>query len=314
MKRIVLVSGSSNQSLSNQISDYLDVPLVNPQLVRFANGEIFCEIEKHVRGADVFVIQSTCSPVNDNLMELLIMIDALKRASATSITAVIPFYGYARQDRKSSPRTPISAKLVADILTVAGASRVITMDLHAGQIQGFFNIPFDNIFASPVILNYIKKEIFNENTVFVSPDAGGVERVRFYAKKMNAEISMIDKRRTGKNIAEAMNVIGNVNGKECIIIDDMIDTAGTLVEACKALRANGATKIYACATHPVFSGPAIQRIIGCSELDRVIVTDTIPLTAEAKATAKIKVLSTAELLAKAIHRTFNNDSVSSLFI
>lgn len=314
MKRIVLVSGSSNQALSNQISDYLDVPLVNPQLVRFANGEIFCEIEKHVRGADVFIIQSTSTPVNDNLMELLIMIDALKRASATSITAVIPFYGYARQDRKASPRTPISAKLVADLLTVAGATRVVTMDLHAGQIQGFFNIPFDNIYASPVILNYIKKEIFTENTIFISPDAGGVERVRFYAKKLNADIAMIDKRRTGKNIAEAMNVIGNVSGKECIIIDDMIDTAGTLVEACKALRKHGATKIYACATHPVFSDPAIKRIGECGELDRVIVTDTIPLSEAAKNCDKIKVLSTAELLAKAIHRTFNNDSVSSLFV
>jgi ribose-phosphate pyrophosphokinase len=247
-------------------------------------------------------------------MELLIMIDALKRASATSITAVIPFYGYARQDRKVSPRTPISAKLVADLLTVAGASRVVTMDLHAGQIQGFFNIPFDNIYASPVILNYIKKEIFTENTIFVSPDAGGVERVRFYAKKLNADIAMIDKRRTGKNIAEAMNVIGNVSGKECIIIDDMIDTAGTLVEACKALRKHGATKIYACATHPVFSDPAIKRIGECAELDRVIVTDTIPLSETAKKCDKIKLLSTAELLAKAIHRTFNNDSVSSLFI
>jgi ribose-phosphate pyrophosphokinase len=314
LKRIVLVSGSSNQSLSNHISDYLDVPLVNPQLVRFANGEIFCEIEKHVRGADVFVIQSTCSPVNDNLMELLIMIDALKRASASSITAVIPFYGYARQDRKSSPRTPISAKLVADIITVAGATRVITMDLHAGQIQGFFNIPFDNIYASPVLLNYIKKELFKENTIFVSPDAGGVERVRSYAKKLNSDIAMIDKRRTGKNIAEAMNVVGSVAGKECIIIDDMIDTAGTLVEACRALRKFGATKIYACATHPVFSNPAIKRISECEELDRVIVTDTIPLTDEAKKCSKIVVLSTAELLSKAIHRTFNNDSVSSLFV
>jgi ribose-phosphate pyrophosphokinase len=247
-------------------------------------------------------------------MELLIMIDALKRASAASITAVIPFYGYARQDRKASPRTPISAKLVADIVTVAGATRVVTMDLHAGQIQGFFNIPFDNIFASPVLLQYIKKEIFTENSVFVSPDAGGVERVRFYAKKLNSEIAMIDKRRTGKNIAEAMNVIGNVEGKECIIIDDMIDTAGTLVEACKAIKRNGATKIYACATHAVFSDPAIKRITECAELDRVIVTDTIQMSEAAKKCDKIKVLSTAELLAKAIHRTFNNDSVSSLFI
>ncbi len=314
MKRIVLVSGTSNLTLSNQISDFLDVPLVNPQIVRFANGEIFCEIEKHVRGADVFVIQSTSGPVNDNLMELLIMIDALKRASATSITAVMPFYGYARQDRKSAPRTPISAKLVADLLTVAGATRIVTMDLHAGQIQGFFNIPFDNIYASPVLLTYIKKEIFTENSIFISPDAGGVERVRSYAKKLNADIAMIDKRRTGKNIAEAMNVIGNVSGKECIIIDDMIDTAGTLVQACKALRANGATKIYACATHPIFSPPAIQRISECDELDRVIVTDTIPLHEDALKCSKIVLLSTAELLSKAIHRTFNNDSVSSLFV
>ena len=314
MKRIVLVSGSSNPSLANQISEFLDVPLVNPQLVRFANGEIFCEIESHVRGADVFVIQSTSSPVNDNLMELLIMIDALKRASAASITAVIPFYGYARQDRKASPRTPISAKLVADIVTVAGATRVVTMDLHAGQIQGFFNIPFDNIYASPVLLQYIKKELFTENSVFISPDAGGVERVRFYAKKLNTEIAMIDKRRTGINIAQAMNVIGNVEGKECIIIDDMIDTAGTLVEACKALKKNGATKIYACSTHGVFSDPAIKRISECTELDRVIVTDTIQMSEAAKECDKIKVLPTAELLAKAIHRTFNNDSVSSLFI
>lgn len=314
MKRIVLVSGSSNQSLARSISDYLDVPLIDPQLVRFANGEIFCEMEKNVRGADVFVVQSTCAPVNDHMMELLIMIDALKRASASSITVVNPFYGYARQDRKVSPRTPISAKLVADLLTVAGATRVITMDLHAGQIQGFFNIPFDNIYASPVILDYIQKEIYNENTVFVSPDAGGVERVRFYAKKLNCDIALIDKRRTGKNVAQAMSVIGNIQDKECIIVDDMIDTAGTLVEACRVLREKGATKVYACATHPVFSKPAIERISNCAELDRVIVTDTIPLTEEARQIAKIKVLSTSELLAKAIHRTFNNDSVSSLFI
>jgi ribose-phosphate pyrophosphokinase len=275
---------------------------------------MFCEIEKNVRGADVFVVQSTCAPVNDHLMELLIMIDALKRASASSITVVMPFYGYARQDRKVSPRTPITAKLVADILTVAGSTRVITMDLHAGQIQGFFNIPFDNIYASPVILDYIQKEIYNENSVFVSPDAGGVERVRFYAKKLNCDIALIDKRRTGKNIAEALSVIGNIQGKECIIVDDMIDTAGTLVEACRVLREKGATKVFACATHPVFSKPAIERIANCAELDRVIVTDTIPLTDEARQISKIKVLSTSELLSKAIHRTFNNDSVSSLFI
>lgn len=315
MKRLVLVSGSSNPSLASQISSYLKEPLVDPQLVRFANGEIFCEIEQHVRGADVFVIQSTSSPVNDNLMELLIMIDALKRASASSITAVLPFYGYSRQDRKSSPRTPISAKLVADLVTVAGATRVITMDLHAGQIQGFFNIPFDNIYAAPVLVEYIKNQIYTSNSIFISPDAGGVERVRAFAKKCNnTEMAMIDKRRTGKNQAKAMNVIGSVAGKECIIIDDMIDTAGTLIEACRALKANGATKVYACATHAVFSRPALERIRECEELDQVIVTDTILLSEEAKKIDKIKVLSAAELLAEAIRRTFNNDSVSSLFI
>lgn len=314
MKRIVLVSGTSNPSLSREISEFLDVALVDPQIVRFANGEIYCEIEKNVRGADVFVLQSTCTPVNDNLMELLVCIDALKRASASSITAVMPHFGYSRQDRKASPRTPISAKLVADLLTVAGATRVITMDLHAGQIQGFFNIPFDNIFASPVLLDYIKKEIHGPKSIFVSPDAGGVERVRHYAKKLDSDIAMIDKRRTGRNVAKAMNIIGDVQGKECIIVDDMIDTAGTLIEACKALKDHGATKVFACATHPIFSGPAIERISSSTELDQVIVTNTIPLSNLAKGVDKIKCLSVAELLAKAIHRTFNNDSVSSLFI
>lgn len=314
MRRIVLVSGTSNPHLSKKISEFLDVPLVNPQLRRFANGEIYCEIEKNVRGADVFVIQSTCTPVNESLMELLIIVDALKRASANSITAVVPHYGYSRQDRKSSPRTPITAKLVADMITVAGASRVVTMDLHAGQIQGFFNIPFDNIFASPVILEWVQKNLDPKNLITVSPDAGGVERVRYYAKHMNAEMALIDKRRTGPNVAEAMNVIGDVNGKDCIIIDDMIDTAGTLVQAVKALRKNGAKKIYAAATHPVFSDPAIQRIGECAELEAVIVTDTIPLSENARKLDKIKVVTVADILAKAIHRTFNHDSVSSLFI
>lgn len=314
MRRIVLVSGTSNPHLSKKISEFLDVPLVNPQLRRFANGEIYCEIEKNVRGADVFVIQSTCTPVNESLMELLIIVDALKRASANSITAVVPHYGYSRQDRKSSPRTPITAKLVADMITVAGASRVVTMDLHAGQIQGFFNIPFDNIFASPVLLEWVQKNLDPKNLITVSPDAGGVERVRYYAKRMNADLALIDKRRTGPNVAEAMNVIGDVNGKDCIIIDDMIDTAGTLVQAAKALRKNGAKKIYAAATHPVFSDPAIQRIAECAELEAVIVTDTIPLSEQAKKLDKIKVVTTADILAKAIHRTFNHDSVSSLFI
>jgi ribose-phosphate pyrophosphokinase len=311
---MVLVSGTSNPTLSKKISEFLDVPLVNPQLRRFANGEVYCEIEKNVRGADVFVIQSTCAPVNENLMELLIIVDALKRASAKSITAVVPHYGYSRQDRKSAPRTPITAKLVADMMTIAGSSRVITMDLHAGQIQGFFNIPFDNIFASPVILEWVQKNLDPTNLITVSPDAGGVERVRYYAKRMNAELALIDKRRTGPNVAEAMNVIGDVKGKDCIIIDDMIDTAGTLVQAAKALKKNGANKIYAAATHPVFSDPAIQRLAECPELEAVIVTDTIPLSESARKLEKIKVVTTADILAKAIHRTFNHDSVSSLFI
>lgn len=314
MKRIVLVSGNSNPTLSGKISEYLDVELVDPQLVRFANGEIFCEIDRNVRGADVFVLQSTCPPVNDNLMELLVMTDALKRASAASITAVIPHYGYSRQDRKVSPRTPISAKLVADLLTVAGVTRVITMDLHAGQIQGFFNIPFDNIYASPVLLSYISQSLLTGDSICVSPDSGGVERVRHYAKKLKCDLAMIDKRRTGKNIAKAMNIVGDIRGKDCIIIDDMIDTAGTLVEAARALKNGGANKVYACATHPVFSDPALDRIAETEELDQVIVTDTIPLTPKGCTINKIKVLSTAELLSKAIHRTFNNDSVSSLFI
>ncbi len=314
MRRMVLVSGTSNPTLSKKISEFLDVPLVNPQLRRFANGEVYCEIEKNVRGADVFVIQSTCAPVNENLMELLIIVDALKRASANSITAVVPHYGYSRQDRKSAPRTPITAKLVADMIDVAGATRVITMDLHAGQIQGFFNIPFDNIFASPVLLEYVQKNLDRSNLITVSPDAGGVERVRHYAKKLEADLALIDKRRTGPNVAEAMNVIGDVTGKDCIIIDDMIDTAGTLVQAAKALRKNGARRIFAAATHPVFSDPAIQRIAECSELESVIITDTIPLSEAGKKLDKIKVVTTADILAKAIHRTFNHDSVSSLFI
>jgi ribose-phosphate pyrophosphokinase len=313
VRRIVLVSGSSNLELAKNISTSLDVGLVDAQLRKFANGEIHCMIEKNVRGADVFVIQSVCSPVNDNLMELLIMIDALKRASANSITAVLPHYGYARQDRKVSPRTPITAKLVADLLTVAGSNRVITMDLHAGQIQGFFNIPFDNIFAFPVILEYLMSKS-QDNIMCVSPDTGGVERVRDYAKKLKCDIALIDKRRTGPNVAKAMNVVGDVKGKDLIIIDDMIDTAGTLVEAARVLKSEGCGRIIACATHAVFSDPAIERISACEELSEVVVTDTIPLRENARTCPKVTVLSTAELLARAIHRTFNHDSVSSLFI
>lgn len=314
MKRIALVAGTASPALAQDISQFLDVQLVNPQVKRFANGEIYCEIDENVRGADVFVVQSTCPPVNDNLMELLIILDALKRASATSITAVVPHYGYARQDRKVCPRTPISAKLVADLLTVAGATRVITMDLHSGQIQGFFNIPFDNIYSSPVILRHIKESLLTENTICVAPDAGGVERVRHYAKKLGTGLAMIDKRRTGHNEAKAMHVVGDVEGKDVIIIDDMIDTAGTLIEGVKAIKDHGAKSVYACATHSIFSGPARGRIEECNELDGIIVTDTIPLGEEWQQISKLTILSTAEIFAKAIHRTFNNDSVSSLFV
>ena len=314
MRGIHLVSGSSNPAIAKKIAEILDVPLVDAQLVRFANGEICCEIEKNIRGADVFVVQPTGTPVNDNLMELIIVIDALKRASAASITAVMPHYGYSRQDRKDSPRKPITAKLVADLITTAGATRVITMDLHAGQIQGFFNIPFDNIYASPVFVQFLQSKIKMDNLICVSPDAGGVDRVRHYAKKFKTDLALIDKRRTGNNVAKAMNVVGDVNGKDAMIIDDIIDTAGTLVEACKALRKNGATKVYACATHPVLSDPAVDRINKCTELDTVFVTDTLPLSEKAKKCTKIVQISTAEIFAKAIQRTYNNDSVSSLFI
>ena len=315
MEGIVLVSGTSNPLLSQKISSLLKVPLTDPQIVRFANGEIYCEIAANVRGADVFILQSTSAPANDHLIELLIMIDALKRASAKTITAVIPHFGYARQDRKVAPRTPITAKLVADLLTVAGATRVMTVDLHAGQIQGFFNIPFDNIFASPTLLQHIQKSLPLENLVCVSPDSGGVERVRQYAKKLKTDLAMIDKRRTGRNIARAMNVVGEVANRDCIIIDDMIDTAGTLVEAAKALKQAGAQNIYACASHGIFSSPAVERINSCEELQQIFVTDTILPSAEVQSFGhKIHSLSIADLLAKAIERTFNNDSVSSLFV
>ena len=279
---------------------------------RFSDGEIQIEIDENVRSKDVFVIQSICSPVNDNLVELLLMLDALKRASADSITAVIPYYGYARQDKKVAPRVPISAKLVADILTVAGATKVITMDLHAGQIQGFFNIPVDNLFAAPVIINYIKNK-FNDNLVIVSPDAGGVERARAFAKRLNAGLAIIDKRRDAPNQAKAMAVIGDVTDKVVVILDDMVDTAGTLVEAAGAIMNNGAREIHACCCHPVLSGPAIERIED-SELKTLIVTDTIPLKRNARACDKIKVLSISELIGEAIIRSFKGDSVTSLFV
>ena len=316
MRDWVILAGNANRPLAQKICEKLGKTVGHCEVRRFSDGEVFVEIKENVRGRDVYVIQSTCRPVNDTLMELLIMIDALKRASAKEITAVIPYYGYGRQDRKVAPRTPITAKLTADLITAAGATRVVSMDLHAGQIQGFFDIPFDNLFASPVILQYIKKELaakIGPDLVLVSPDAGGVERARAFAKRLNASVAMIDKRRTGPNVAKAMNIVGDVEGKTAIILDDMIDTAGTLTEAVGAVLDHGAKSVSAAATHGVLSGPAIERIMA-SRLEQVIVTDTIPLSPEAEKCDKIIQLSVADLLAEAIYRIHNYDSVSSLFM
>jgi ribose-phosphate pyrophosphokinase len=308
----IIFSGNSNPRLTEKICSYLDVPVGGAKVKTFSDGEIQIEINENVRLKDVFVVQSTCSPVNDNLMELLLMADAFKRASARRITAVIPYYGYARQDRKVAPRVPISAKLVADLLTVAGFDRLITMDLHAGQIQGFFNIPVDNLFATPVILEYIRKN-FNDKLVIISPDAGGVERARAFAKHLRAELAMIDKRRDAPNKAKAMAVIGDVSDKIGIILDDMADTAGTLTEAADAIMQKGAKEIHACVTHPILSGPAIERITE-SALKTVVVTDTVPLKENALSCDKIKVLTIAELVGEAIVRSHRGDSVTSLFV
>ncbi|MBS1959454.1 MAG: ribose-phosphate pyrophosphokinase [Bdellovibrionales bacterium] len=310
----VILSGSSNPDLAKKICERLERPLGTIESRRFSDGEIFVEIKENVRGRAVYVIQSTCAPVNDYLMELLIIMDALKRASAKEINIITPYYGYARQDRKVSPRTPISAKLTADLLTTAGATRVVSVDLHAGQIQGFFNIPFDNLFALPVMQKHLEDSLLkkDEDVVVVSPDAGGVERARALAKRFNANVAIIDKRRTGPNVAKAMHIIGEVAGKTAIIIDDMIDTAGTLTEAANAVANHGAKRVLAAATHGVFSGPAIQRIMD-SKLEKVIITDTIPLSSDAKRCKKVDQLSVAPLLAEAIFRIHNYDSVSSLF-
>ena len=306
--------GNSNRVLAQNICEHLDIPLGNAIVKRFSDGEINVEINESVRGKDVFVIQSTCHPGNDNLMELLIMIDALKRASARRINAVIPYYGYARQDRKVSPRAPISAKLVADLITVAGATRMMTVDLHAGQIQGFFNIPVDHLYAFPVILDYLSKKFLNgENLVIVSPDAGGVERARAFAKRLKARLAIIDKRREAANISQVMNIIGDVKDKTTILLDDMIDTAGTLTHAATALLEHGASEVYASATHPVLSGEALTRL-RTSSIKEIVVTDTIPLQDKTARFERIKVLSVARLLAEGIHRIHVEDSVSSLFV
>ncbi|MBW1696024.1 MAG: ribose-phosphate pyrophosphokinase [Deltaproteobacteria bacterium] len=312
MNRFAIFSGNSNPELAKKICNYLDVPLGGAKVQTFSDGEVQIEIFENVRLKDIYVVQSTCSPVNDNLVELLLMIDAFKRSSASRITAVIPYYGYARQDQKVAPRVPISAKLVADLITVAGANRVITVDLHAGQIQGFFDIPVDNLFSAPVLLDYMKRH-FNDSLVVVSPDAGGVERARAFAKRLKAELAIIDKRRDAPNKAKAMAVIGDVAGKVAVVLDDMVDTAGTLVEAAGALLEKGAKTIHGCCAHPVLSGPAIERI-SKSPIETLIVTDTIPLNKKALACGKIVVLSISELVGEAIIRCHRGDSVTSLFV
>jgi len=310
--RVCIFSGTANPELADEIVNVLGVRLGACKISHFADGETFCEIRENVRGVDAYVIQPTSKPVNQMMMELLIMVDALKRASAGSITAVMPYYGYARQDRKVAPRTPISAKLVADLLSTSGVDRVLSVDLHAGQIQGFFNIPFDNLFAMPVMLDGYLRKNYDQNAVFVSPDAGGVERARAYSKRIGATVAIIDKRRERANESEVMHLIGDVTGKRCVIVDDLIDTAGTVCHAAKALMEFGAKSVAVCATHPVLSGPALQRIIE-SPIEELVVTNTIQLSPEAKACSKVKQLSVAALLAEAIRRIHHNDSVSSLF-
>jgi len=312
IKALTIFTGNANRDLAESICKTVEVRPGAAEVTTFADGEIFVEINENVRGVNCFVVQSTCAPVNQNLMELLIVIDALKRASAGSIIAVVPYFGYARQDRKVKPRTPISAKLVADLITAAGADRVVTVDLHAGQIQGFFDVPVDHLFAMPVMIDYLRQH-HGKDSVLVSPDAGGVERARAYSKRLGAGLAIIDKRREKANVSEVMNIIGDVRGKDAIIVDDIVDTAGTLTNAAKAIIEAGARTVSACATHGVLSGPALKRIEE-SPLTELIVTDTIPLREEAKASKKIKQLSVARLLGEAIKRIHHGDSISSLFI
>jgi ribose-phosphate pyrophosphokinase len=306
-----IFTGNANPELAQKICSHLDISLGQALVSAFSDGEIRVEIGDNVRGRDVFLIQSTCPPANHNLMELLIMIDAVKRASARRITAVIPYFGYARQDRKVAPRVPITAKLVADLLTTAGADRILTMDLHVGQIQGFFDIPVDNLYASPVMIPYISKN-FNHDLAIVSPDAGGVPRARAYAKRLGATLGLIDKRRDAPGKAQAMNLIGDVTDKAVVIMDDIIDTAGTLNEASKVIISNGAKNISACCTHAVLSGPAVNRIRD-SQMNRLVVTDTIPLSEGAQNCPKIVQLSVSHLFARAILGIHQEDSISSLF-
>ncbi|SHH83137.1 ribose-phosphate pyrophosphokinase [Desulfofustis glycolicus DSM 9705] len=306
-----IFSGNANFLMAQEIAKHLEMTVSDAEVRKFSDGEIFVEIKENVRGTDAFIVQPTCTPVNDHLMELVIMADALRRASARRITAVLPYYGYARQDRKVAPRVPISAKVVAEMLMAVGVRRVLCMDLHAGQIQGFFNIPVDHLYAAPVLIKYIKENF--ENIIMVSPDAGGVERTRAFAKRLNCGLAIIDKRRDRPNQSEAMHVIGDVEDKIAIMLDDMVDTAGTLCNGAQTLLEHGAREVHACCTHPVLSGPAIERITG-SGIKSLVVTNTIPLRDAARACEKIKVLSVSALLAEAIHRIHNEDSVSSLFV
>jgi ribose-phosphate pyrophosphokinase len=308
----MLFSGNANPALGQEIATHLGIELGKVKVGRFSDGEVDVELLQNVRARDIFVVQSTCNPTNENLMELLIMVDALKRASARRITAVMPYFGYARQDRRPrSTRVPISAKVVANLLETVGVERVLTMDLHADQIQGFFDIPVDNIYASPVLLTDLKNKNYPE-LVVVSPDVGGVVRARALAKQLGCDLAIIDKRRPKANVSEVMHVIGEIEGRNCVIMDDMIDTAGTLVKAAEVLKERGAGKVYAYCTHPVFSGPAIERIAG-SQLDEVVITNTIPLTDAAKACGKIRQLSVAFLFAETIRRISDGESVTSLF-
>jgi len=308
---IQLITGNANRELAGKVSEYIGISLTDTTVTTFSDGELMVQINDNVRGSDVFVIQSTCTPINNNIMELLLIIDALKRASASRITAVIPYYGYARQDRKVQPRVPISSKLVADLLTAAGTTRVLTIDLHAGQIQGFFNIPVDHLYAAPVLHEYLKKCKFKD-LVIVSPDAGGVERARSFARRLDASLAIIDKRREAANVSKVMHVIGDVKGKDTIILDDMIDTAGTTTQAAQVLKEYGAQRVMAACTHAVLSGPAIDRI-NASPLEEVIATDTIPLGEKLKICSKLKVLSISSILGEAIKRIHDESSVSSLF-
>jgi len=310
--RLKIFCGSANLPLAEEVCQFLGLPLGQTSRMRFSDGEQYVQVLENVRGADVFIIQPTCHPVDSHLMELLLMIDALKRASARRITPVIPYFGYARQDRKDKPRSPISSKLVADLLTTAGADRALIVDLHAPQIQGFFNIPVDHLFASPVLVSYFREKALPKLTV-VSPDAGGVERARFFAKKMESALAIVDKRRVEADVTEVMHVIGDVKGRTCLILDDIIDTAGTLVKTAHALVESGASQVFACASHAVLSGPALERLAQ-SPIERVVVTNTVPLSAAAKDEPKIKVLSIAGLVARAIQSIHEETSVSKLFV